>query len=450
MCFLDTPRCLQFGDIRPGNFGVFKCFVETRLLFCHVVRTTSTRDQHLLACSQPAPRSSLLSGRHVHEVSPLPADTHVRSPHEPQTNLYRPPVVRTYGRSTRPGLGPAPSSSSSTSMVFASSSSPPSSPRLVTPHASSDLDLDLDISPNALDGPSPILARAAGKQKQQEKENVPVLRFDHHQVEKPKTKAAVQSTLGSFFSRPPPNPAGPSKKRPFDTTSTSGVAVKRPPPATQMHLTHLPLLHTCQQCHMSYVRGGEDEGTHERHHASVTRGIVWDGLGKGKAKARAVAGNEAGKGYKVVKDCVDFGTKGKGKIIAVEGSYGGAKVCLLSHNLSQAILCSALHSADLVTPQLDEITRTVDTVLSSPPLSPAILDQCKIFLFVTASPAPTKRLRPGFSTERIPKERVVAVVVAQGIKWAMRVLRPDESGPKGVGSGAGVRVVDSGEGVLCE
>jgi hypothetical protein len=44
--------------------------------------------------------------------------------------------------------------------------------------------------------------------------------------------------------------------------------------------------------------------------------------------------------------------------------------------------------------------------------------------------------------ERTPKERIVAVVVAQGIKWAMRVLTPDE---KGMG-----QVIDSGEGVLCE
>lgn len=92
--------------------------------------------------------------------------------------------------------------------------------------------------------------------------------------------------------------------------------------------------------------------------------------------------------------------------------------------------------------QLDDILRTVDTVLSSPPLPRSILDQCRVFLFTTSSPAPSKRLQPGFSTEKTPKERVVAVVVAQGIRWAMRVLKPDEN--------VEGQAVDSGEGVLCE
>jgi len=62
-----------------------------------------------------------------------------------------------------------------------------------------------------------------------------------------------------------------------------------------------------------------------------------------------------------------------------------------------------------------------------------------MFLFTTSSPPPG-RLK---STQKgPPKERVVSVVVAQPIKWAMRVLKPNE--------GKGGQVVDSGEGVLCE
>lgn len=89
--------------------------------------------------------------------------------------------------------------------------------------------------------------------------------------------------------------------------------------------------------------------------------------------------------------------------------------------------------------QLDDILRTIDTVLSSPPLPSAILDQCKIFLFTTTSPPPG-RLKG--TQKGAPKERVVSVVVSQPIKWAMRVLKPNE--------GKGGQVVDSGEGVLCE
>lgn len=40
-------------------------------------------------------------------------------------------------------------------------------------------------------------------------------------------------------------------------------------------------------------------------------------------------------------------------------------------------------------------------------------------------------------------ERIVSVVVAQGIKWAMRVLKPEEADED-------VKVVDSGGGVMCE
>jgi N-acetyltransferase len=90
------------------------------------------------------------------------------------------------------------------------------------------------------------------------------------------------------------------------------------------------------------------------------------------------------------------------------------------------------------------------------------LDQCKIFLFITSSPAPSKRLQPNSAAEkRNPKERIVGVVVAQGIKWAMRVLPNDQAHESGIsvaldqrkegkeGKGEG-EVVDSGDGVLCE
>lgn len=76
---------------------------------------------------------------------------------------------------------------------------------------------------------------------------------------------------------------------------------------------------------MSYVRGGEDEGLHERHHARVTRGIIWDGLGRG-AKSTKIKGKEKETGWRVIKEGVSFGPKGKGRIIVADGSYGGTKV----------------------------------------------------------------------------------------------------------------------------
>ena len=100
--------------------------------------------------------------------------------------------------------------------------------------------------------------------------------------------------------------------------------------------------------------------------------------------------------------------------------------------------------------QLEDVLNTVDTVLSSPPLPPSILDACKIFLFITASSPPAmsgKRRRLDKTIDGSRKdmrERVVSVVVAQGIKWALRVLRPaDERGGR-------EEAIDSGGGVLCE
>jgi N-acetyltransferase len=83
-------------------------------------------------------------------------------------------------------------------------------------------------------------------------------------------------------------------------------------------------------------------------------------------------------------------------------------------------------------------------VLSAPKLPEGIQDQTKIFLFITSSAPPTtstKRSKPSHTDPT--KERIVGVVVAQGIKWAMRVLHPGETLD-------GVQTVDSGGGVICE
>jgi N-acetyltransferase len=75
---------------------------------------------------------------------------------------------------------------------------------------------------------------------------------------------------------------------------------------------------------MSFVRSSPvDEALHKRHHARVTRGIVWDGLGKGKGKA-----SERDVGWKVVRDGLRFGWKdeGGGRVVVCDGSWGGSKV----------------------------------------------------------------------------------------------------------------------------
>lgn len=178
---------------------------------------------------------------------------------------------------------------------------------------------------------------------------------------------------------------------------------------------------------MSYVRGGEDEALHAKHHVKVIRGIPWDGLGKGKGKQTA-----SDAGWKVVADHVEFGSgreKGKGRVLMCDGSWGGQKVSSRQRRYTYV--------------QLAEILSTVDTVLSSPALDPPMLERCRIFLYVTSSPPPTpKKARPlPGAKQRANVERVVSVVVAQPIKVAMRVLGDGEQS-----SGC----IDSGSGIMCE
>lgn len=189
------------------------------------------------------------------------------------------------------------------------------------------------------------------------------------------------------------------KKRRDGASATPAAPAPTTAKLTQLHFA--AGLRTCPDCAMSYVRGGDDEAVHARHHARVTAGIPWDGRGRSK----------------VVRDRVAF-AGGTLRVIEVDASVAGARV--------------------------DDILATVDTVLSAPPLPPAIRERCKLFLGVTASPAPVKqgakRSRP-IAPPGKNRERVIGVVVAQPIKWAMRVLRDGEEGQG---------VVDSGSGVMCE
>jgi N-acetyltransferase len=214
---------------------------------------------------------------------------------------------------------------------------------------------------------------------------------------------------------------------------------------------------------MSYVRGGDDESLHEKHHAKVTRGSIWDGLGRGRARKKTENGigigiGEKDCGWRILKDNVPFGPggKGKGKVIVADGSYGGAKVCIRlssSHPICQScqddhMYCNYReHQPD---DQLDDILKTVDTVLSSPPLPSAIMAQCKIFLFTTSSPAPSRRLQPRTTSDRTPKERVVAIVVSQPIKWAMKLIGNTKAKVSDQTQLPPGETVDSGDGVLCE
>ena len=258
------------------------------------------------------------------------------------------PSVRTYGK---PRLG----HSSSGSFLFDSSppprsSSPPSSVYPVTPTRSSSPLIAVIDGESHTDGlSSPSMPYS-----------IPSLVLDHEGVVKapsadppksplkaPQPLKSSQSILTGFFSAMPKVTV--PKKRPLAERTTIPPAAPTTVPKsaqassskttlTQMHLTHLPLLYSCKECSMSYVRGGEDEGTHAKHHAKVVRGIPWDGLGRGKGKAKAkgkgrVDGEE--EGWRVVAEHVAFGSgrnEAKGRIIVCDGSWGGAKVRRVTGN----------------------------------------------------------------------------------------------------------------------
>lgn len=84
---------------------------------------------------------------------------------------------------------------------------------------------------------------------------------------------------------------------------------------------------------MSYMRGGDDEGMHARHHARVIRGIVWTGatLASSATKGKERAGTGGGAQIKVVRQDVRFGPRGtgRGKVVMLDGSAGGTKVSLM-------------------------------------------------------------------------------------------------------------------------
>lgn len=83
---------------------------------------------------------------------------------------------------------------------------------------------------------------------------------------------------------------------------------------------------------MSFVRGGDDESTHEKHHARVVRGIIWEGLGRAKISATKGKGKERARdplesGWRVVRDNVELGDgKVRGKVVMLDASWGGSRV----------------------------------------------------------------------------------------------------------------------------
>ncbi|KAI0748300.1 hypothetical protein C8Q80DRAFT_1171066 [Daedaleopsis nitida] len=154
---------------------------------------------------------------------------------------------------------------------------------------------------------------------------------------------------------------------------------------TQLHFSlDTPILRTCSLCDLSYTRGApDDEALHKAHCARVQRGLEW---GKEEEREALKAGVEE------LQSNVKLRNGARGRVVCFRPDVGGkigSKLALL----------------------LD----TIRLALSSPPLSPAVLRRCKVYLFLSSTSGPTTT-----------REKIVGCVVAQRISTAMAIARPAE------------------------
>ncbi|KAJ7168218.1 hypothetical protein C8R43DRAFT_143193 [Mycena crocata] len=199
----------------------------------------------------------------------------------------------------------------------------------------------------------------------------------------------------------------------------SKQAVKAKPKAksfTQLHFCiDQTIIRSCPLCALSYTKGApDDELLHKAHCARVQKGMEW---GREEARESVKAGVvEVASGVKL-KD-------GKrGRIICFRADVGGK-----------------------IGSKLSTLLNTINIALSSPPLTPSILEASKAYLFLSPSVTTTTR------------EKIVGCVVAQRISAAMAIATPAEcasacespsSSPPSSSPTATLVAVDTSSGVFC-
>ncbi|KAI0332109.1 hypothetical protein GY45DRAFT_1433406 [Cubamyces sp. BRFM 1775] len=193
-----------------------------------------------------------------------------------------------------------------------------------------------------------------------------------------------------FTDRPPE--ANTPTKKPRRTlisgkakTGAADKAKSKQPKLTQLHFSlDTPTLRTCPLCDLSYTRGApDDEALHKAHCARVQRGLEW---GKEEEREAARAGVEE------LESNIKLSNGSRGRIICFRPDVGGK-----------------------IGAKLSILLETIRLALSSPPLSPAVLQRCKIYLFLMS--------KPGVG---IVREKIVGCVVAQRISKAMAIAKPSE------------------------
>ncbi|KAH9901619.1 hypothetical protein C8Q73DRAFT_753054 [Cubamyces lactineus] len=219
------------------------------------------------------------------------------------------------------------------------------------------------------------------------------------------TKPAPPSSPPSELTSPPSSSL--KRKRPFtDRPPEANTPTKKPrrtlisgkakagatdkakskqPKLTQLHFSlDTPILRTCPLCDLSYTRGApDDEALHKAHCARVQRGLEW---GREEEREATRAGVEE------LESNIKLSNGSRGRIICFRPDVGGK-----------------------IGAKLAVLLETIRLALSSPPLSPAVLQRCKIYLFLMS--------KPGVG---IVREKIVGCVVAQRISKAMAIAQPAE------------------------
>ncbi|KAJ7184274.1 hypothetical protein C8R46DRAFT_883543 [Mycena filopes] len=182
----------------------------------------------------------------------------------------------------------------------------------------------------------------------------------------------------TLHDKPTPTPKAKAKK-----------AAKPPPKAkaktfTQLHFCiDQTILRTCALCALSYTKGApDDEALHKAHCARVQKGMEW---GREEEKEQVKAG------VVEVASAVKLKDGKKGRIICFKADVGGK-----------------------IGSKISTLLNTINIALSSPPLTPSILQVSKVYLFLT--PSITSTLR----------EKIVGCVIAQHISTAMAIATSAE------------------------
>ncbi|CCL99332.1 uncharacterized protein FIBRA_01350 [Fibroporia radiculosa] len=171
-------------------------------------------------------------------------------------------------------------------------------------------------------------------------------------------------------------------RRPVKSFKGKQSSQTQPPKLTQLHFSlDTSVLRTCPLCDLSYTKGApDDESLHRSHCARVQRGLEW-----GKEEERELLKS----GVEELATSVKLKNGAKGRIVCFRPDIGGKIGGKLSTMLS-----------------------TMSLSLSSPPLSPTVLQHCKVYLFLLPSSA--------------SRSKIVGCVIAQRIATAMAIASEAE------------------------